>query len=66
MNLLTGQPDSRSTTGEFARGTNMYPGGNAPNTGPNKIQQPQQQGGSDLNLRAAVMRKLAKDYGFKP
>lgn len=61
MNPL-GQPDARSTSGIFARGTNVYPGGNAPNTGPQQI--PQQQG-QDPNLAGAVMRKLARDYGLR-
>lgn len=63
MNPLTGQQDPRSNTGKFARGANMYPGGNAPHTTMGPQSAAAQQGQTDskeMARRAAILRRLAK------
>lgn len=67
-NHLTGQPDPRGKTGMFARGANIYPGGNAPHT----TMGPQSFGGQQASsspveeqLRGAIMRRLASQFGVQ-
>lgn len=61
--------DPRSTVGQFARGKNMYPGGNAPHTtmGPQSFGA--QQGKKDPpvgnKFQGAIMRRLANKFGVQ-
>ncbi len=66
MKRLQGMKDSRSTVGELARGKNMYPGGNAAQSGP---------GGPDMGrpptavpaaAAQAVMQRTGAQPGLPP
>lgn len=69
MNPLTGQADPRSQIGQFARGKNMYPGGNAPHTtnGPQSFAAEQGNVSSPVGeedaFRAAILRRLVNKFG---